>query len=72
MPVIKLCVLWKDLGLLVRIISIKNPLSDMKQVGSLIRFVKLKTSTRSDKWFEVLLLGSSKSILRSPASTMLS
>ena len=72
MPVIKLYVLWKDLGLLVRIISIKNPLSDMKQVGSLIRFVKLKTSTRSDKWFEVLLLGSSKSILRSPASTMLS
>ena len=49
MPVTKPCVLWKDLGLLVRMISIKDPLSDMKQVGSLTRFFKLKTSNRSDK-----------------------
>ena len=49
MPVIKPWVLWKDLGLLVRIISIKDPLSDLKQVGYLTRFLKLKTSNRSHK-----------------------
>ena len=37
MLVTKPWVLWKDLGLLVRI-SIKDPLSDFKQVGSLTRF----------------------------------
>ena len=39
MPVAKPCVLWKDLGLFVRIISIEDPLSDMKQKGSLTRFL---------------------------------
>ena len=42
MPVTKPCFLWKDLGFLVIIISIKDPLSDMKQVNSLTRFFKLK------------------------------
>ena len=64
MPVIKPCVFWKDLGLLVRIISIKQSLSDTKQVGSITKFFKLKTSNRSDGWFEVSLLGFSISILR--------
>ena len=36
-------------SLLVRTISIKDPLSDMKQVGSLTRFFKLKISNRSDR-----------------------
>ena len=49
----------------------QRPLSDMKQVGLLTIFFKLKTSNRSDKWFEMSLLGSNKSILRSPVSTML-
>ena len=49
MPVTKPCVLWKDQGLLARIISIKDPLSDMKQVGFLTRFFKLKTSDWSEK-----------------------
>ena len=49
MPVTKPWVSWKDLGLLVRIISIKDPLPDLKQVGYLTRFFKLKTSNRSDK-----------------------
>ena len=49
MHVTKPWVLWKDLGLLVRIISIEDPLSDLKQVGSLTRFFKLKTSNRSEK-----------------------
>ena len=50
MPVTKPSVLWKDLSLFVRIISIKDPLSNIKQVGgSLTRFFKLKTSNRSDK-----------------------
>ena len=49
MPVTKPWVLWKDLGLLVRIISTKDLLSDLKQVGSLTRFFKLKTSNRSGK-----------------------
>ena len=53
MPLTKPWALWKDLGLLVRTISIKDPLSDLKQVGSLTRFFKLKASNRSDKWFEV-------------------
>ena len=43
MPVTKLCVSWKGLGLLVRIISNKDLLSDIKQVGSLARFFDLKT-----------------------------
>ena len=42
MPVAKPCVLWKDLGLFVRIISIEDPLSDMKQKGSLTRFLSQK------------------------------
>ena len=49
MPVTKLCVSWKDLGLLVRIISNKDLLSDTKQVGSLTRFFDLKTSDLLDR-----------------------
>lgn len=49
MPVTKLCVSWKDLGLLVRIISKKDLLSDIKQVGSLTRFFDLKTSNLLDQ-----------------------
>ena len=70
MPVTKPCVLLKDPGLLARIISIKDPLSDMKQVGSLTRFFKLNASNRFEV-IEVSLLASSKSLLRSPASIML-
>ena len=39
MPVTKPCILWKDLGLLVRIVPIKDLLSDIKQVGPLARFL---------------------------------
>ena len=49
MPVTKLCVSWKDLGLLVRITSNKDLLSDTKQVGSLTRFFDLKTSDLLDR-----------------------
>ena len=49
MPVTKLCVSWKGLGLLVRIISNKDLLSDIKQVGSLTRFFDLKTSDILDQ-----------------------
>ena len=49
MPVTKPCVLWKDLNLLVRIVSIKDLLSDIKQVGSLARIFKLKTPNRIEK-----------------------
>ena len=69
MPVTKPCVLWKDQGLLVRIISIKDALLDLKQVGFLSRFFKLKTSEGQKNYLKSLL-GYSKSILRSPASTM--
>ena len=34
MPVTKPWTLWKDLGLLVGAISIKDPLTNMKQAGS--------------------------------------
>ena len=50
----------------------QDPLPDIKQVGSLTKTFKSKTSNRSEKLFEVSLLVSSKSILRSPASVMLS
>lgn len=49
MPVTKPCVLWEDLSLLVRIVSIKDLLSDIKQVGYLARFFKLKTPNRIGK-----------------------
>ena len=49
MTATKSCVLWNNLGLLVRIISAKDPLSDMKQVDSLTRLLNLKTPNRSDK-----------------------
>ena len=49
MPVTKPCILWKNLGLLVRIVPIKDLLSDIKQVGPVARFFKLKTSNRTGK-----------------------
>ena len=49
MPVTKPCILWKDLGLLVRIVPIKDLLSDIKQVGPLARFLSYKHLIRTGK-----------------------
>ena len=71
MPVTKDCFLERR-GFLSKNNIIKDSLSDIKYLGSLTRFFNNRSSNRSDKLFEVSSLRSCKSILRSPASAMLS
>ena len=61
-----------DLGLFVSMTSIEVPWWLIKQVLSLIKFERLKISQRFPRWFSLSLLGSFRSIFKSPIKRMLS
>ena len=52
--------------------SVREPLSDLKQVESVTKLVKLKRSFRSDKWLDESEVGVKVFIFKSPAKSKLS
>ena len=69
-PVSQTPVVCKEFGLFVSNTSNKVPLVVLKRVGVLIKFVRLKVSTSSEKWLSISLLDSDTSIFKFPASCL--